>query len=158
MCFSLDTFCKCEGTCNGYTMHENGNNFHKLLITTAGNRSVENCYQKLKVNFNYCFRHGIFQNQVYNFFCIISWVVSHSSFIFFSSRFFNSKICLFFFSEFLVIWMFVKNSIFTLQILEKQLHALAWHTLHKSWQTLSYMWKFTREKDIGKRKVHSPVK
>ena len=91
----------------------------KLWVTTAGNLSVEIRYQKLKVNFNYCFRHGIFQNQVYNFFCIISWVVLHSSLFFFSSRFFNSKICLFFFSEFLVIWMFVKNSNFALQILEK---------------------------------------
>ena len=27
------------------------------------------------VNFNYCLRHSIFQNQVYNIFCIISWVV-----------------------------------------------------------------------------------
>ena len=45
-------------------MHEDGNNFHKLWMTTAGNLSVEIRYQKLKVNFNYCFRHGIFQNQV----------------------------------------------------------------------------------------------
>ena len=66
---------------NGYTMHKDGNNFRKLWMTTAGNLSVEIRYQKLKVNFNYCFRHGIFQNQVYNFFCIISWVVLYSSFI-----------------------------------------------------------------------------
>ena len=67
-------------------------------MTTAGNLSVEIRYQKLKVNFNYCFRHGIFQNQVYNFFCIISWVVSHSSFIVrfvcFSSQNFLSFECL----------------------------------------------------------------
>ena len=50
--------------------------------------------------------------------------------------------------------MFVKNSIFALQILEKQLHALAWPTLHKSRQMLSYMWKFTWEKYIGKRKKY----
>ena len=39
-------------------------------MTTAGNLSIELRYQKLKVNFNYCFRHGIFQNQVYNFFVL----------------------------------------------------------------------------------------
>ena len=50
-------------------------------MATAGNLSVEIRYQKLKVNFNYCFKHGIFQNQVYNFFCTISWVVSYNSFI-----------------------------------------------------------------------------
>ena len=55
---------------NGYTMHEDGNNFRKLWMTTAGNLSVEIRYQKLKVNFSYCFRHGIFQNQVYNFFVL----------------------------------------------------------------------------------------
>ena len=55
--------------------------FLKLWMTTAENVSVEIRYQKLKVNFNYCFRHGIFQNQVYNFFSIISWVVSYCSFI-----------------------------------------------------------------------------
>ena len=64
----------------------------------------------------------------------------------------------FFFSKFIVIRVFVKNSIFALQILEKQLHAFAWPILHKSRQTFSYMWKFTWEKDIGERKVHSPVK
>ena len=132
-------------------MHEDGNNFHKLWMTTAGNLSVEICYQKLKVNFNYCFRHDIFQNQVYNFFCIISWLGC------FVLQFYR-KICLFFFSEFLVIRMFLKNSIFALQILEKQLHVFAWPTLHKSWQTLLYMWKFTWEKDNGERKVHNPVK
>ena len=70
----------------------------KLWVTTAGNLSVEIRYQKLKVNFNYCFRHGIFQNQVYNFFCIISWVVSYSSFIVtfvcFSSQIFLPFECL----------------------------------------------------------------
>ena len=71
---------------------------------------------------------------------------------------FYRKICLFFFSEFLVIRMFVKNSIFALQILEKQLHDFAWPTLRKSRQTLWYMWKLTWEKDIGERKVHNPVK
>ena len=75
----------------------------------------------------------------------------------FSQQFYR-KICLFFFSELLVIRMFVKNSIFTLQILDKQFHFFAWPTLHKSQQTLSYMCKFTWEKDIGKRKVHNPVK
>ena len=67
-------------------------------MTTARNVSVEIRYQKLKVNFNYCFRHGVFQNQVYNFFCIISWVVSCSSFIVrfvgFSSQNFLSFECL----------------------------------------------------------------
>ena len=38
---------------------------------------------------------------------------------------FYRKIFLFFFSEFLVIRMFVKNSIFALQILKKQLHVFA---------------------------------
>ena len=71
---------------------------------------------------------------------------------------FYRKICLFFFSEFLVIRMFVKNSICALQILEKQLHVFTWPTLHKSRQTLSYVWKFTWEKVIGERKVHDPVK
>ena len=79
-------------------MHEDGNNFHKLWMTTTGNMRVEVRYQKLKLNFNYCFRHAIFQNQVYNFFCIISWVVSHSSFIVrfvcFSSQNFLSFECL----------------------------------------------------------------
>ena len=79
-------------------------------MTTAGSLSIEIRYQKLKVNFSYCFRQSIFQNQVYNFFCVISWVTSYSSFI---VRF------VFFFLEFLVIRMFVKNSIFALQILEK---------------------------------------
>ena len=54
--------------------------------------------------------------------------------------------------------MFVKNSSFALQILEKQLHVFVWPTLHKSRQTLSYMCKFTWEKEIGKRKVHDSVK
>ena len=67
-------------------------------MTTAGNLSIEIRYQKLKVNFNYCFRHGIFQNQVYNFFDIISWVVSYCSFIVrfvcFSSQNFLSFECL----------------------------------------------------------------
>ena len=67
-------------------------------MTTAGNLSIESSNQKLKVNFNYCFRHGIFQSQVYNFFCIISWVVSKCSFIlrfvYFSSQNFFSFECL----------------------------------------------------------------
>ena len=50
-------------------------------MTTAGNLSIEICYQKLKVNSNYCFWHSNFQNQVYTFFCIISWVVLYSSVI-----------------------------------------------------------------------------
>ena len=107
-------------------MHEDGNNFRRLWTRTAGNLSLEIRYQKLKVNFNYCFSHGIFQNQVYDFFVLFVSLVQ-----------FYRKICLFFFSEFLVIWMFVKNSICTLQILEKQLHVFAWSTLHKSRQTLS---------------------
>ena len=130
-------------------MHEDGNNFHKLWMTTARNLSVEIRYQKLKVNLNYCFRHGIFQYQVYSFL------------YYFMGRFvqlFYRKICLFFFSEFLAIWMFLKNSIFALQILEKQLPVFAWPTLHKSRQTLSYIWKFTWEKDNGERKVHNPAK
>ena len=65
---------------------------------------------------------------------------------------FYSKICLSFFSEFLVIRILVKNSNFALQILEKQLHVFAWLTLHKSRQTLSYMWKFTWEKTLAKEK------
>ena len=51
-------------------MHEDGNNFHKLWMTTAGNLSVGIRYEKLKGNINYCFRHEIFQNQVYNFFVL----------------------------------------------------------------------------------------
>ena len=131
-------------------MHEDGSNFHKLSMTTAGNLSIEIRYQKLKVNFNYCFRHGIFQNQIYNFFlyyflgCFVVQLYR--------------KICLFFFSESVVIQMFVKNSICTLQILEKQLHDFAWPTLHKSRQNLWYLWKFTWEKDIGERKVYNPDK
>ena len=140
-------------------MHEDGNNFHKLWMTTEGNLGVEICYQKLKVNFNHCFRHGIFQNQVYSFFCIISWMGP------FVLQFYR-KICLFFFSEFLVIRMFVKNSIFALQILGNKLHVFAWYTLHKSRQTLftnldrlcRNMWKFTWGKDTGERKGHNPVK
>ena len=107
-------------------MHEDGNNFRRLWTRTAGNLSLEIRYQKLKVNFNYCFSHGIFQNQVYDFFVLFVSLVQ-----------FYREICLFFFSEFLVIWMFVKNSICTLQILEKQLHVFAWSILHKSRQTLS---------------------
>ena len=53
----------------------------KLWVTTVGNLSVEIRYQKLKVNFSYCFRRGIFQNQVCNFFFIISWVVLCNSFM-----------------------------------------------------------------------------
>ena len=70
---------------------------------------------------------------------------------------FYGKICLFFFSEFLAIRIFVKNSIFTLQILEKQLHVSAWPTLPKSRQMLSYMWKFAWEKNIGERTVHNQL-
>ena len=55
---------------NGYMMHEDGNNFCKLWMTTAGNLRVAIRYEKLKVNFIYCFSHGIFQNQVYNFFVL----------------------------------------------------------------------------------------
>ena len=131
-------------------MHEDGSNFHKLSMTTAGNLSIEIRYQKLKVNFNYCFRHGIFQNQVYNFFLY-----------FFLGCFvvqLYRKICLFFFSESVVIQMFAKNSICTLQILEKQLHDFAWPTLQKSRQNLWYLWKFTWEKGIGEIKVYNPVK
>ena len=130
-------------------MHEDGSSFHKLWMTTAGNLSVEIRYEKLKVNFNYCLRHGIFQNQVYIFlyYFLGPFVLQ-----------FYRKICLLFFSEFLVIRMFVKNSIFALQILEKQLHVFAWSTLHKSRQTLSYMWKYTWEKDIAESKGHNPVK
>ena len=84
-------------------------------MTTAGNLSVESRCQKLKVNFKFCFRHCIFQNQVYNFFLLF-----HGSF---------RKICLFFFLEFLVIQMFVKKSTFALQILEKQLIVFAWPKL-----------------------------
>ena len=36
-------------------------------MTTAGNLIEEIRYRKLKINFNYCFRHSIFQNQVYIF-------------------------------------------------------------------------------------------
>ena len=54
--------------------------------------------------------------------------------------------------------MFVKNSIFAFQILEKQLHVFGWPKLHKSWQKLLYMWKFISEKDIEERKLHNPVK
>ena len=71
---------------------------------------------------------------------------------------FYRKICLFFFLEFLVIQMFVKKSTFALQILEKQLIVFAWPKLHISRQTLSYMWKFSWEKDIGEIKLHNPVK
>ena len=71
---------------------------------------------------------------------------------------FYHKICIFFFLEFLVIRMFAKNSILALQISEKKLHVFVWSTLHKSRQTLSYIWKFTWEKDIGKRKWRNPVK
>ena len=117
-------------------------------MTTAGNLSVEIRYKKLKVNFNCCLRHGIFQNQSLQFFLY--------HFLGCFAQQFYSKISLFFFSEFLAIRMFVKNS--TLQILEKQLHVFAWPTLHKSRQTLSYMWKLTWEKHIGERKVHNPVK
>ena len=100
-------------------MHENGTTFHKLWITTTGNLRVEIRYQQLKVNFNYCFSHGIFQNQVYKFFVLFfgllrAAVLSQDLFVFFS--------------EFLLIRMFVKNSTFALQILEKQLHVCVTHT------------------------------
>ena len=133
----------------GY-MRMDGNNFGKFWMTTARNLSAEIRYQKLKVNANYSFRHGNFQNQVYNFFLYY--------FLGCFVQQFYRKICLFFFSEFLVIRMFLKNSIFALEILEKQFHFFAWPTLHKSQRTLLYMWKYTWEKDIGERKVHSPVK
>ena len=93
-------------------MDEDGNSFHKLLMTTAGNLSAETRYQKLRVNFIYCFKHSIFQNSSLKF--IISYTLSR-----FVLQLYR-KIYLFFFSEFLVIRMFVKNSIFALQISEKQ--------------------------------------
>ena len=61
---------------NDYTMHEDGNNFHKLWMITAGNLSLEIRYQKLKVNSNWQFPESSLQ-----FFGIISWVVLYSSFI-----------------------------------------------------------------------------
>ena len=47
-------------------MDDDESNFQKLWMMTAGNLSVEIRYQKLRVNFIYCFKHRIFQNQVYN--------------------------------------------------------------------------------------------
>ena len=73
-------------------MHEDENGFHKLWMTTAENLSIEIPYQKLKLYFNYCFRHEIFQNQLYKF--LVLFPVS-----------FRSAVLL---SEFLVIQMFVK--------------------------------------------------
>ena len=129
-------------------MHEGENNFHKLWMTTAENLSVEIRYQNLNINFNYCFRHAIFQNQVYKFFVLFPGsfrtAVLSVRFVCFSSQ---SSLSL-----------FVKNSIFASHNLKKQFHVFAWSTLHKSWQTLLYMWKFTWEKDNGERKVHNPVK
>ena len=102
-------------------------------------------------SYNACAKTSdIILNQVYNFF----WIKWSSRFV----QQFYRKIFLFFFSEFFVIRMFVKNSIFALHILEKQLHVFAWPTLHNSRYRLSYMWKFTWEKDIGERKVQNPVK
>ena len=46
--------------------------------------------------------------------------------------------------------MFLENSIFALQIFEKQVHVFVWPTLPISRQKLSYMWIFTWEKDIAK--------
>ena len=103
--------------------------------------ALEIRYQKLKVNSNYSFRHGNFQNQVCKFFLY-----------YFLGRFaqqFYRKTCLFFFSEFLVIRMFLKNSIFALEVLEKQLHVFAWPTLHKSGNTLG---KILGKKTLAKQK------
>ena len=130
-------------------MHEDENNFHKLWMTTEGNLSVEIRYQKLKVNFICCFRHGILQNQGYNFFCIISWVVSCSSF---TVRF----VC--FFLRISCHSNVYEKLDFCFTDFGIAMNVFAWPTLHKSRQTLPYMWKFTREKDIGEREVHNPVK
>ena len=65
---------------------------------------------------------------------------------------FYRDICLFFFSECLLIRMFVKNSICALQILEKQLLVFAWPTLHKSRQTLSYCGNLLGKKTLTKEK------
>ena len=86
-------------------------------MTTAENLRVEVRYKKLKVNLNCRLRHGIFQNQSLQFFLY--------HFLGCFAQQFYSKISLFFFSEFLAIRMFVKNSTFALQILEKQLHVFA---------------------------------
>ena len=83
-------------------------------MTTARNLSVEIRYKKLKVNFNYCFRYGIFQYQVFFFFVVFPG--SFSNVVLLQDLFVLLL---------LVIRMFVKNSICTLQILEKQLHVFA---------------------------------
>ena len=62
------------------------------------------------------------------------------------------KICVFFFSAFLVIRMFVKNSIFALQIIEKQWHVFAWLTLHKSRQICHICENLLRKKALAKEK------
>ena len=84
------TYVNKHGT--GCTMQKDGNSFHTLSITTAGNLSVvEMRYGKLKVNFNHCFKHNICQNQFYKFIYFL-----------FLGRFIAQlycTICLFFFSE-----------------------------------------------------------
>ena len=64
---------------NGYTMHEDGNNFPKLWMTTAENLSVEIRYQKLKVIIALSMAFSRIKFTI--FFCTIFWVVSYSSFI-----------------------------------------------------------------------------
>ena len=108
-------------------------------LTTAGNLSIEICYRKLKVNFSYCFRRGIFQNQVYNLFCIISWIVSYSTFI--------VRFVYFSFQNYL-------SFDFCFKDFRKAIGCLCvTHTAQISTDIVVYV-----EKDIEKRKVHNPVK
>ena len=117
-------------------------------MTTSRNLSIEIRYQKLKVNFNYCFKHTIFQNQVYDFFLS-----------YFLGRFvlqLYRKICLFFFSEFLVIGMFVESSIFALQIVEKECLQVI-HSAQISTNFVIFVEVYLGKR-IGEKNVHNPVK
>ena len=119
-------------------------------MTTAGNLSIEICYQKLKVNSNYCFWHSNFQNQVYTFFCIISWVVLYSSVIARFAGFLLRISCHSNVSE---------KFDFCFTEFRKATACLCMtHTAPTLTLTLSYMRKYTWKKDIGQRKVHNPVK
>ena len=110
-----------------------------MRCIAAGNLSIEICYRKLKVNFSYCFRGGIFQNQVYNLFCIISWIVSYSTFI--------VRFVYFSFQNYL-------SFDFCFKDFRKAIGCLCvTHTAQISTDIVVYV-----EKDIEKRKVHNPVK
>ena len=119
-------------------------------MTTAGNLSVQIRYQKLWVNFNYCFKQGIFQNQAYNFFVLYpgSFCTAAVSkmFVFLPRISCYSNVC----EKFDFCFTDFRKTIACLHMT---------HTAQISADFVIFnLWKFTWEKGIDKRKVHNPVK